>query len=134
MAPATRRRWPSFSDSRCAVASSIATEPALVGRCPWTAEKSSKRGGSSDAAKLGAEVFRRLPCALNSVAIANTSPAATATPGTRRTRSSVAWPIVAVCTAALAPRPWWGTTTTARFCAPVAKIVANEWSIVSVRM
>ncbi len=75
-----------------------------------------------------------MPCELNTDTTEKISPLATATPGTARTLASVASLIGAVCTAAFAPSPWWGTTTTERPFAPLAKIDANDWSMVSVRM
>jgi len=98
------------------------------------AEKFSKRAGNVEATKLGARVLSRFPWASKSEAIVNTSPAATATPGTRRTRASADCPITPVCAPEFAPSAWWGTTTTTRPRAAVEKMFANDWLIVSVRM
>jgi hypothetical protein len=81
----------------------MATSLDATGSTPATAEKFSKRAGRVEATKLGARVFSRLPWASNSEATENTSPAATATPGTARTFASVAALIVAVCTCAPEP-------------------------------
>ncbi len=74
-----------------ALAWSIATSPAVRGRWPCVALNAAKRGGCRASTSDGdPPLVSRLPLIVSSAARLEMAPEAAATPGTARTRASVA--------------------------------------------